>query len=56
LLGLARERRKREADGENDREPDHPHGHLGMMTGGSLAEDRLGKSRPTLVNQRPRIG
>jgi hypothetical protein len=28
LLRLARERRKREADSKNDREPDPLHGHL----------------------------
>src|SRR2546426_2390400 len=34
LLGLGRERHRDEADSENDREPDQPHGHLG---GGRLA-------------------
>ena len=29
LLRLSGERRKSEADRENDREPDPPHGHLG---------------------------
>src|SRR6266540_1276524 len=29
LLHPSRERRKSEADSEHDREPDHPHGHLG---------------------------
>jgi hypothetical protein len=38
LLRLASERRKNEADSENDREPDHPHGHLGRDGWGSLAE------------------
>jgi len=28
LLALGGERRKSEADSENDREPDPPHGHL----------------------------
>ena len=28
-LPLDRERRESEADSENDREPDQPHGHLG---------------------------
>jgi hypothetical protein len=32
------ERRDEDANGENDREPDQPHGHLGArMVGGSLA-------------------
>ena len=29
LLRPSRERRKRETDSENNREPDQPHGHLG---------------------------
>jgi hypothetical protein len=37
LLRLRGDRREVESDGENDREPDHPHGHLGWrMAGGSL--------------------
>jgi hypothetical protein len=40
-LCLGRERRKREAKSENDREPDQPHEHLGGgWLGGSLAERR----------------
>jgi hypothetical protein len=27
--GLGGKRRKQQAEGENDREPDQPHGHLG---------------------------
>src|SRR4029453_10093976 len=39
LLPLSSERRKRETDSENDREPDPPHGHLdGGRLPGSLAE------------------
>jgi len=34
LLRVSRERRKRDAESENDREPDQPHEHLG---GGWLA-------------------
>jgi hypothetical protein len=32
-LRLGSARRKREADGENDREPDQPHRHLGVEDG-----------------------
>jgi len=32
--------RKNDADSENDREPDQPHGHLVGMAGGSLADER----------------
>jgi hypothetical protein len=40
LLRLASEWRKREADSENDREPDQPHAHLGGgWLAGSLADD-----------------
>ena len=39
LLPLSGERRKCEAESENDREPDQPHGHLGGgRLSGSLAE------------------
>jgi hypothetical protein len=39
LLGVDTVRRKCEADRENDREPDQPHGHLdGGWLAGSLAE------------------
>jgi hypothetical protein len=37
-LSLASERRKDKPEHENYREPDHPHGHLVRMAGGSLAE------------------
>jgi len=41
LLRLGGEWREDEADSENDREPDPPHGHLGGgRLPGSLAEDR----------------
>jgi hypothetical protein len=30
LLGVGGTRRKKDAGGENDREPDQPHGHLGV--------------------------
>jgi len=40
LLRLDSERHKNEAQNENDREPDPPHGHLSEMAGGSLADDR----------------
>src|SRR4029453_6944155 len=46
LLGLDGERRKNEAENENDREPDQPHGHLGRgWLAGSLAE------RPGIVRR-----
>src|SRR5262245_15813674 len=38
LLRLAGERRKNEAESDNDREPDPPHGHLDEMAGGSLTD------------------
>ena len=50
-LRFSRERRKREADSENDREPDQPHGHLGGgRLPGSLAERRDAR----LLVDRPR--
>jgi len=33
--------RSREAESENDREPDHPHGHLGGMADGESSRGRL---------------
>src|SRR5438128_11982301 len=41
LPGLGRscaEWRKSEADSENDREPDHPHGHLSALVGHGLLD------------------
>src|SRR5262245_34575960 len=39
LLHLGAEQRGKQAERENDREPDLPHGHLVGMAGGSLAND-----------------
>src|SRR5262245_21452491 len=49
LLRLGDERRKRETDSENDREPDPPHGHLGRMASGSLADLNYGPSTQKLA-------
>jgi hypothetical protein len=45
LLRLADERRKNEADSENDREPDQPHVHLG---GGWLASNVIALARSAI--------
>src|SRR5262249_17459568 len=49
LLRVTGYRCEREANRENDREPDPPHGHLTGMAGGSLAR----KSRAKAGNQGP---
>src|SRR4030095_16369906 len=49
-LRFSGERRKRETESENDREPDPPHGHLVEMAGGSLAED--GESQERVQDRR----
>jgi len=47
LLRLTSERRKKQADNENDREPDQSHEHLGGgWLAGSLAERQEGHQRP----------
>jgi hypothetical protein len=47
------ERRKTEADSENDREPGQPHAHLAWrMAGGSLAERDDAHQRPGLDEHR----
>jgi hypothetical protein len=46
------EPRKNDADRENHHEPDPPHGHLGGMAGGSLAERQHAHQRPGLDEHR----
>src|SRR5512145_1363433 len=46
------ERRRDEAYSENDREPDHPHGHLDWTAAGSLVEGHYARQRPGLDERR----
>jgi hypothetical protein len=49
LLPLSSERRKRETDSENDREPDPPHGTSVGLAGGSLADECCSEEWAALV-------
>jgi hypothetical protein len=54
LLRLGGERRKSQAESENDREPDQPHGHLGEDgLAGSLTERRDANQHGTHVTRAP---